>query len=402
MIAITPARPLPPRVRAHSTPPAVLNLDPRSIVLLASFFSLPLAIALLLLKRIYSPSILGIREWAISPLLFFLATLMFGSFGTLPDFVSLAGGNAMALSGALLLYFGSQRFFGQQPSYRPWLITLVAVMLFIAWSVQEPPHPSERLMVVNALLALILWRHAQFLWARHHDNVFIRLTALTLLALTGITVLRVGTVAYGMQIQGVFDPAFSQVAYLVSLSLGILLVTMGTVLMASERMRREFEHLANHDTLTGTLTRRAFITTCEQEMDRCRRNGRAMTLMMLDLDHFKKVNDTHGHLVGDQVLVDFVQRLSTQLRSFDQLGRYGGEEFVVMLPEASLDGATVVARRVLNMAPNSQGLPHCTVSIGLATIRAEDLSIDTLLARADATLYQAKAKGRNCLERADD
>lgn len=80
----------------------MLNIDPRTIVLLASFLSLPLAIALLLLKRIYPPSIHGIREWAISPLLFFLATLMFGSFGTLPDMVSLLGGNTMVLSGALL------------------------------------------------------------------------------------------------------------------------------------------------------------------------------------------------------------------------------------------------------------------------------------------------------------
>lgn len=379
----------------------MLNIDPRTIVLLASFLSLPLAIALLLLKRIYPPSIHGIREWAISPLLFFLATLMFGSFGTLPDMVSLLGGNTMVLSGALLLYFGSQHFFGVRPAHWPWMVALAVVIGLTAWSVLEPARYAERLIAVNTFLAGVLLKHAVFLFGRRHDNIFVRLTALALFMLAIITVVRAGTVAYGMEINGVFDPATAQVVYLASLALGILLITMGTVLMASERMRREFEYLANHDTLTGTLTRRAFIAACEQEMDRSRRNDRALTMMMLDLDHFKKVNDTHGHLVGDKVLVDFAQRVSAQLRSFDKLGRYGGEEFVVMLPETSLDGATVVAQRILNMAPNKKGLPHCTVSIGLAAIRADDPSIDTLLARADATLYQAKANGRNRLEKAE-
>jgi diguanylate cyclase (GGDEF)-like protein len=378
----------------------MLNIDPRTIVLLASFLSLPLAIALLLLKRIYPPSIHGIREWAISPLLFFLATLMFGSFGTLPDMVSLLGGNTMVLSGALLLYFGSQRFFGVRPAHWPWMVALAVVIGLTAWSVLEPARYAERLIAVNAFLAGVLLKHAVFLFGRRHDNIFVRLTALALFMLAIITVVRAGTVAYGMEINGVFDPATAQVVYLASLALGILLITMGTVLMASERMRREFEYLANHDTLTGTLTRRAFIAACEQEMDRFRRNDRALTMMMLDLDHFKKVNDTHGHLVGDKVLVDFAQRVSAQLRSFDKLGRYGGEEFVVMLPETPLDGAAVVAQRIMNMAPNRKGLPHCTVSIGLASIRADDPSIDTLLARADATLYQAKANGRNRLEKA--
>jgi len=380
---------------------AMLNLDPRSIILLASFFSLPLGIVLLLLRRNYPPSIHGIREWAVSPLLFFLATLMFGSFGTLPDFVSLAGGNVMVLSGSLLLYFGSQRFFECQPSYRPWLLALAIVTPFIIWTAQEPARPALRLVVANSLLAWILLRHAIFLLARRHENVFIRLTAMVLLGLAGITMLRVGTVFFTGPISGVFDPASSQVIYLTCLALGILLVTMSTVLMTNERMRREFEHLANHDTLTGILTRRAFIAYCEQEMNRCSRNGHPMALMMLDLDHFKKVNDTHGHLVGDKVLIDFVQRVSAQLRSFDKLGRYGGEEFVVMLVDSGLDGAAVVAQRILNMAPNKRGLPHCTTSIGIATIRAEDSSVDMLLARADATLYQAKANGRNRFEKAD-
>jgi diguanylate cyclase (GGDEF)-like protein len=121
-----------------------------------------------------------------------------------------------------------------------------------------------------------------------------------------------------------------------------------------------------------------------------------MALLLLDVDHFKAINDTHGHQMGDRVLVDLVERIASLLRRPDQLARFGGEEFVLLLPETSQDEAVTVAERILaHVADHRDALPLITVSIGVATNRPDEDQIDTLLARADKALYKAKDEGRN-------
>jgi diguanylate cyclase (GGDEF)-like protein len=123
-----------------------------------------------------------------------------------------------------------------------------------------------------------------------------------------------------------------------------------------------------------------------------------MALLMLDLDHFKAVNDQHGHLVGDQVILNFVARTSSLLRQIDSFGRYGGEEFIVLLPETNPSEAMVVAERIRAAVATPNELPAYTVSIGVTTRSYGDTTVDELLARADKALYQAKANGRNRVE----
>jgi diguanylate cyclase (GGDEF)-like protein len=121
-----------------------------------------------------------------------------------------------------------------------------------------------------------------------------------------------------------------------------------------------------------------------------------MALLMLDLDHFKTINDTYGHMTGDQVLISFVARVRDQLRRPDQLGRFGGEEFILLLPDTPPESALVVAERIRTaVARASDGLPAITVSIGVTSNRPDEADIDELLARADRALYMAKTGGRN-------
>ncbi len=121
----------------------------------------------------------------------------------------------------------------------------------------------------------------------------------------------------------------------------------------------------------------------------------------MDIDHFKRINDQHGHLVGDRVLAHFAQTVGQALRYTDYLGRFGGEEFVVLLPHTGMEAALAMAERVRQAVEQQSviaGQPTCTASLGLASIEAGEATLDELLARADLALYRAKADGRNRVE----
>jgi two-component system, cell cycle response regulator len=163
---------------------------------------------------------------------------------------------------------------------------------------------------------------------------------------------------------------------------------------------RELERLAYYDELTGLPNRRSVLRQLEALISRGRRHGHALALLMVDADHFKAVNDRHGHAAGDAALRALADRLRERLRTEDVAGRFGGEEFVIGLPDADAEGAAAVAEgvraavraRPLTVAGRELTL---TVSVGWATWEDDDLG--QLLARADGALYEAKAAGRDCV-----
>jgi two-component system, cell cycle response regulator len=161
------------------------------------------------------------------------------------------------------------------------------------------------------------------------------------------------------------------------------------------------EVLAHTDPLTQVLNRRALTVRLTAEMERAKRYGTVITLLMLDLDHFKGVNDTAGHLVGDDVLREVATLIRESLRSIDLVARYGGEEFVVVLPGTRLTGAVKFAERTRELVErtvftSAQGGVRLTASIGLASYPAPDIAgVDDFFARADEALYRAKVAGRN-------
>ena len=162
----------------------------------------------------------------------------------------------------------------------------------------------------------------------------------------------------------------------------------------------EMERLATTDSLTGILNRRRFLSLGEQERERARRYGRPTSLLLLDIDHFKVVNDTHGHAAGDAALRALAEACVAVLRTSDIFGRLGGEEFVAVLPETPPPTAAEAAERlrqtIEDLVVRSEGNTiRLTVSIGVASVRPEDESIEQALRRADTALYEAKDLGRN-------
>ncbi|MBU0767802.1 MAG: diguanylate cyclase [Proteobacteria bacterium] len=170
-------------------------------------------------------------------------------------------------------------------------------------------------------------------------------------------------------------------------------------------LERRIMELANTDPLTGLLNRRAFMARMGQEMLRAKRKKTPLSLILTDIDHFKSVNDTHGHQAGDLVLQRFASQLTTSARPYDFVGRYGGEEFVVCLPEADGGQAVSVAERMRRqiedmeiMLPDESRSIRITASFGTAFYSIESgENIDLLIKKADDALYLAKNKGRNCV-----
>jgi two-component system cell cycle response regulator len=169
---------------------------------------------------------------------------------------------------------------------------------------------------------------------------------------------------------------------------------------ANKRLLLELDSLSRTDALTGVPNRRAFDQALPREIARARRHGDGLGLAILDIDRFKQVNDTHGHQGGDEILAAFARVVASALRAGDQVYRYGGEEFVVVLPCADAQGAIQAAERIVAavakapMPVAATSIP-ITTSVGVSWLLNSDASGDALVGRADAAVYEAKRTGRN-------
>jgi len=177
-----------------------------------------------------------------------------------------------------------------------------------------------------------------------------------------------------------------------------------------------FKYLAGHDVessyheeiyrmtiidgLTGIFNKRYFMETLDKEVARSRRYRRDLTVLMFDIDHFKLINDTYGHLAGDYILQDLARLVQSRARREETLARYGGEEFIMILPETGLDGGAELAEQLRKRVEEHQftfegELIPVTISVGLAGLKAEDTDMTSFLKKVDEKLYEAKHAGRN-------
>lgn len=166
-------------------------------------------------------------------------------------------------------------------------------------------------------------------------------------------------------------------------------------------LQRQLQNMADHDVLTACYNRRKILEIAALYLKKAKRYQQDLAVLVFDLDHFKQVNDTFGHAVGDCILNGFVDRVNAELRKPDELGRLGGEEFVAILPDTSAVAALALAERIrckiADWYPEQIAGQQLTSSIGIAGYSLSLQSMDELMAAADHALYQAKANGRNCV-----
>lgn len=292
---------------------------------------------------------------------------------------------------ALTMHFGVSRRY-----YWPWWPVALTV-LFCLWVSDSTLHRQiggNLIAACQVLLAAIV-----VLWQKGQRTALRGLMGLSGVFGSAMLMAR----AMGLYVDGAtqcLPEARTMELSLMFLSFFVFRFTFmfGFILLIEGRQREAVTRLATLDPLTEAYNRRTFIELGERELRRCQRNGRSVALLSFDLDHFKRINDTHGHQAGDEVLCHVKRVVEECLRSGDLFARYGGEEFVVLMPETGTAGALKLAER-LRMAIAEKTVNGLTVtaSIGVASasIVDDECTLYRLLAEADQAMYAAKAAGRN-------
>ena len=347
----------------------------------------------------------GVSLWAIALALNSLGYALLGLRGQVSDLLSIVVANA-ALSGALAMFAEGLFRFQQRPSPR-WLVwppVLFLAMLFVFLIDRLPERVVASSAIFAAQLFLILTLLAQ---GRRHTvgqgQYLIGasvLVALATLAYRGIS----AAFEWG-QTGSMLTPGPVQTVSFVLTTVNIVVFGVGLVIMTKERADERNRLLAHRDDMTGLNNRRSVLEALNQQLAQARRSGIPLSLLMIDVDHFKRINDTHGHLSGDLVLKQVAHTLRTRVRSQDIVGRVGGEEFLVVLPNTTAIGGrwvadalreSIAATRCSSLA--GKPIP-ITVSMGLHEFDPRgDRDCDDLINDADQALYRAKANGRNRVE----
>ena len=351
----------------------------------------------------------GVGLWATALLMQALAYVLLAGRGLLPDLVSIVIANAL-LSGVFACVLGAAYQFNGKPL--PWLRMVVPVAATVVLFVAYLDDYVARLIIAGIVyplqLTLPLWELCHR--GRRTVGRGAWLVAVGLLLQMVVLVFRAVMAATGgMPLEGLMQVSMAQHITFLATFITVQASSFGFVLMAKDRADEANRRMAALDPLTGVPNRRSTIAALDRDLARAMRTREPLSLMMIDIDHFKRINDERGHLAGDQALCHVVQVLSERIRAQDMVGRYGGEEFLVVLPDTHLSGALALARQLCQAVEQAPLLPagaagepvRLTLSIGVCGGRVEPGdSWDMLIAAADQAMYRAKSAGRNRAESA--
>ena len=351
----------------------------------------------------------GMRYWAWGLTLHTLTYVLFMLRGHVSDLISVVLANALLAASFALMSEGVQQFL--QTRWSRWLVwgpvpgVAVTYLLLLE-------HAQTRIVLAGLVIAwqctLIVWQLAS---QRHRiagRGAYIVMGSFLTIAVA--FVLRSAGAVYGaVGIASITtaNPLLSATFLFVAVSL--MMVCQGLVLMTNERADERNRTLAMQDELTGLSNRRFILEALALHLAQAVRSTKPLTALMLDVDYFKSINDSYGHLSGDRVLRELAACLKARLRAQDLAGRWGGEEFLVVLPDTDASGAWVLAEKLRVAVEHTRfttrdgrAIP-LTISVGFHTLQPELLGtadLDALISSADQALYQAKQNGRNRVERA--
>ncbi|TDP73292.1 GGDEF domain-containing protein [Roseateles toxinivorans] len=379
-----------------------LDIPTLMLTLLLGYLLLSIVLAVALGGRRHDQEL---RSWTLGSWALLGGFLMLTARVWVPMPVSVLGGNSLILLGMCLHTEALYRFLLDKPAPR-WVWGILGGGMVMLLAVMFQPL-SQRSPVISAMLGLALLPGVHVIWVHGRR-------AERSLRTVGVTLALAALVLMFRGVHGLVSPHVYASLTHSSLSQGLTFLIaflcllgagFGFVLASFERLAQRMEVLATVDGLTGSMNRATTDTMLAHALARCRREGQPLAFVALDLDHFKRINDLHGHSTGDAVLRAFVATVKLRLRAGDVVGRLGGEEFGLVLPNTGAAGAEHVAeavRRAIEkmQVSNADGqLVPVTVSAGVAVAPAgPGVSGEQLYREADRALYRAKALGRNRVE----
>ena len=379
-----------------------MSFDIRTLIVAVALTSVFCAGARLLLWRMH-PSIPGLGRWALAGGFGVLTFVMIFSYGRFYWTPFLVFSQLFIIMGLVFAWDGFRRFMGKSPVSLSTL-SLIGILLLLWISavlfMQSLTFQTRgNAVIIFALSGLIAW---DLISSKKRNSPSMRVTGWVYALNAAIFLVRAIFIDSGTEPLEALNPGGVAAPVLLWVLCFTIAVTLGMVLMTSEHLQSDLDYQANHDPLTGALNRRSFSLLSKNIMAHCIRNKVPLSMLMLDLDHFKDVNDIHGHDAGDSILCNLVDTAKQVLRSEDIFCRFGGEEFVAILPRASAQDSLAVAERLRQRFAASKNIDifrdtQITVSIGVAELLPDE-TYDNLLQRADLALYKAKKKGRDCCE----
>ena len=377
--------------------PAVLDI--RTLVLIYVGINIGQAVVLVYLwsvQRNYPPA----KDWALGSLMFAIGLFLFALRNLVPAVLSEVVSNLFLLPGLMLFNFGIVRATGREPPFISGVALCVVANAILAWFVLVAPNYPAAVFTQNVVfLAFDIYTAYACLTARTAEgNHTFRLIGVLFVLLVIACSWRVAGGVFGLTFS--FSPTLPRLFWIATSLISFPMITVLLTLHTSQRLQEEILAQARHDTLTDAYNRRAFTEFADKEWSRSMRHGSPFSILSVDIDHFKLFNDQHGHQTGDKALVEVSKSAQAALRANDIWCRYGGEEFIALLPDTTMDRALAVAERLRlsverTTISSPRGALNVSVSIGVAERSSHHADLSAVLAISDAALYKAKAAGRN-------
>jgi diguanylate cyclase (GGDEF)-like protein len=382
----------------------LMTLDVHTLFLVTVYVEAILGL-LLLFVWAQNMALRAVCWWGFAHLIRLVSIGLFGMYGEVPDIVSIDLANALLFTAFAATWTGARVFDGR-PVEPVYLVTGAVLWLLICRLPILADNVDARALIASSIITAYTWLTAYEFWRGRSEALVSRWPAVFMFFAHGaLYILRTPLVAM-LPSAAANDSLFASV-WMTVLSTESLLLTISSafILLAMAKERTELRHrtAAMVDPLTGIANRRSFMQDAALMAKQHIADPRPTAVLLIDLDHFKSINDRFGHALGDRVLEIFTDAARKSTRGSDLIGRLGGEEFVAMLIDTNRDKAVEVAERIresfAQMAQEVDGRAVCaTVSIGLVHTEAPALDLPELLAQADQALYCAKERGRNRVE----
>jgi diguanylate cyclase (GGDEF)-like protein len=380
-----------------------MNLDVNTLFLVTIYVEAILGL-LLLFAWIQNAQIRAVAWWGCAHLIRATSVVLFGLYGTVSQAISIDLANALLFLSFAVTWTGARVFDGQPP--RPvYIVAGPVAWLVISHLPGIAGDLDLRFLLASGIITTYTWLTAYEFWRGRSEPLVSRWPAIFMLFAHGALFL-LRTPLFAIAPLASTNAMFESV-WLTVLSFEALLFTISIafILLAMAKERTEYRHrtAAMIDPLTGIANRRSFLQDGTELMRRHGASPCPSSVLLLDLDHFKSINDRFGHAIGDRVLQVFADTAKAHVRSSDLIGRLGGEEFAALLHDVSREKAVALAERIRSAfaeaASEVDGRPvGATVSIGMVITQDGAFDVPALLAQADQALYFAKERGRNRVE----